>query len=294
MIKNNQDMMKKVISVYSKQKIWSKTAKKVFRGIGFGLFSEEILSVKWETIFKEWIKELRSLPPPALYIDTGETSTEFISRFICKLYMKGFINQEEKKLQLETLLSENKILKPENVDAQILFLKAFFEISRMDHIFGDLSKIRFSTDIRTLDELISYPFEVPLPGGEGEIHPIVGVRIPKGYGNLSVSNTYNEILLKTRNSQEAYFEWKKGFEKNNVFIENLLKARLEWMSPDVAEFHLVYNRSRDPKYHQAILKMVLNYPSLSVAYEKVKQKIEKTDIEMIFITDFRQVFMFRN
>lgn len=255
--------LRQVIDAYSKETIWSKVGKRVCGGTVLGLSHARFLTSDWGETLRAWVDELvdveKNYRPIQILEPYGESSHEFLARLACTLCFASHVSSQEKGSLLDTLRGSSAVFKPENQYAQALFVKALLEMSRARPLTPrSLAALPLWSDLRTIDELISYPLRIPLPACPEDYDRYWDAPIPK--------------------------EW----HTDAAVVEDLLRARLKWLQPDVVEFHLSMSHYRaDWPYKSAIREVSLQYASLASAYETIRNESALGSHETIFIEKYR-------
>ena len=126
---NHPQEVQTVIDLYKSQKhrLWSKVAKRI---TGFHFFGNNSFTSNWIKTFTKWLAEIEyveGVHSPMVILGLKITR-EFIAELATALEERALLTPNES----ETIRSKGTVsVKPQNVHAQAIFIKLFFELSLM-------------------------------------------------------------------------------------------------------------------------------------------------------------------
>lgn len=124
---------RKILEQYSGKGMWSKTARSLLKKKLFGGYRIEAFDIQWGETLQKWYHEFRVFERDErpLFFEgmTQETTREGFIGLVEKMHAMGYLQRNEMQQLVRVFSGESGFIKPANVRAQLLLLKAFFEIS---------------------------------------------------------------------------------------------------------------------------------------------------------------------
>lgn len=251
---------------------WSRKAKRIY-SIFFMVLNHR--RNKWDLLTSDLLAEIHhvwdSRGTPYMLQTTGESKTDFMFRLVSQLFIRKLITSQEKNALYSALSDRSNLPFLSNSHARAYILKGILELSRKHHVTAFAHLTPYA--IRTIEELLSVPLNIPLPTKEDDFLQAV-YKQWEFWGRPTMDADY---------LMAAFLIKSKTWPFSHDDLRQILEARAQWLNKGTVEAHLAAaHQYHDLEYYHAVESVARDYPSLPVAYLKLCSKNNRDMHELNF------------